>query len=98
MEPQRNFLLPALSEETAKAQEVKEKKILVVTGNPPYAGHSKNKGVWISTAINEYKFVHETDAEGREHRKPLGEKNPKWLNDDYVKFIRFAQMKMDARG
>jgi N-6 DNA Methylase len=96
MEPQRNFLLPALSEETAKAQEVKEKKILVITGNPPYAGHSKNKGVWISTAINKYKFVHETDAEGREHRKPLGERNPKWLNDDYVKFIRFAQMKMDA--
>ena len=23
-------------------------------------------------------------------------RNPKWLNDDYVKFIRFAQLKMDA--
>jgi hypothetical protein len=43
MEPQRNFLLPALSEETAKAQEVKEKKILVITGNPPYAGHPRTK-------------------------------------------------------
>lgn len=31
-----------------------------------------------------------------EARKPLGEKNPKWLQDDYVKFIRFAQMKMDG--
>ena len=31
-----------------------------------------------------------------EERKPLGERNPKWLNDDYVKFIRFAQLKMDA--
>ncbi|MDQ6868480.1 MAG: N-6 DNA methylase [Pseudomonadota bacterium] len=88
--------VPALASEIKKAQTVKEKPILVITGNPPYSGHSKNKGVWISTAINEYKFVHETDAEGREHRKPLGEKNPKWLNDDYVKFIRFAQMKMDA--
>ncbi len=28
--------------------------------------------------------------------KPLGEKNPKWLQDDYVKFLRFAQWKMDA--
>jgi predicted helicase len=28
--------------------------------------------------------------------QPLGEKNPKWLQDDYVKFIRFAQMKMDG--
>ena len=26
----------------------------------------------------------------------MGEKNLKWLNDDYVKFIRFAQLKMDA--
>ena len=25
----------------------------------------------------------------------MGEKNPKWLQDDYVKFIRFAQWKMD---
>ena len=88
--------VPALASEIKEAQAVKEKPILVITGNPPYAGHSKNKGVWISTAINEYKFVHVTDAEGREQRKPLGERNPKWLNDDYVKFIRFAQMKMDA--
>ena len=36
------------------------------------------------------------DKAGREVRKPLGERNPKWLNDDYVKFIRFAQLKMDA--
>ena len=27
--------------------------------------------------------------------QPLGEKNPKWLQDDYVKFIRFAQWKME---
>ena len=30
--------------------------------------------------------------------KPLGEKNPKWLQDDYVKFIRFAQWKIDKAG
>lgn len=36
------------------------------------------------------------DEVGREIQKPLGERNPKWLNDDYVKFIRFAQLKMDA--
>ena len=33
---------------------------------------------------------------GQEIKVPLGERNPKWLNDDYVKFIRFAQLKMDA--
>jgi predicted helicase len=26
---------------------------------------------------------------------PLGEKNPKWLQDDYVKFIRFSQWRID---
>ena len=30
--------------------------------------------------------------------KPLGEKNPKWLNDDYVKFIRFAQWRIEQTG
>jgi predicted helicase len=30
--------------------------------------------------------------------KPLGEKNPKYLQDDYVKFIRFAQWKIDQAG
>ena len=29
---------------------------------------------------------------------PLGEKNPKWLQDDYVKFIRFAQWRIEKTG
>ena len=28
----------------------------------------------------------------------LGEKNPKWLNDDYVKFMRFAQWRIEKTG
>jgi predicted helicase len=96
VEPQDNFLLPALSDETRRAQTVKNKPILVITGNPPYSGHSKNKGAWITSAIDGYKHTVETDKDGNERIKPLGEKNPKWLNDDYVKFIRFAQLKMDA--
>ncbi len=86
IEPQPNFFLPALSNEVKLAQEVKDKKILVITGNPPYSGHSLNKGKWITGLIDSYKQV-----DGR----PLGEKNPKWLQDDYVKFIRFAQWKME---
>ncbi|HKQ45202.1 MAG TPA: type ISP restriction/modification enzyme [Rhizomicrobium sp.] len=96
IEPQRNLYLPAITEEVKAAQEVKDKPILVITGNPPYSGHSKNKGEWISRAIDGYKFTIEKDEAGREEKKPLGERNPKWLNDDYVKFIRFAQLKMDA--
>ncbi len=96
IEPQANLLLPAVSAEVEAAQAVKEQPILVITGNPPYSGHSKNKGAWITAQIDGYKFALETDDAGREVTKPLGERNPKWLNDDYVKFIRFAQLKMDA--
>ena len=86
IEPQGNLLLPALSDEVKAAQAVKEKPILVITGNPPYSGHSKNTGAWITGLIDTYKTV---------DGKPLGEKNPKWLQDDYVKFIRFAQWKIE---
>ena len=96
IEPQSNLLLPAVSAEVEAAQEIKERPILVITGNPPYAGHSKNKGAWIKRQINGYKFTVEDNADGIELEIPLGEKNPKWLNDDYVKFIRFAQLKMDS--
>lgn len=96
IEPQKNFLLPAISAEVEAAQAVKEKPILVILGNPPYSGHSKNKGAWITASIDGYKYTVETDEKGKEFNKPLGERNPKWLNDDYVKFIRFAQLKMDA--
>ena len=86
IEPQRNLLLPALSREVEAAQKIKDKPVLVITGNPPYSGHSRNTGEWITNLIDTYKMV---DGE------PLGEKNPKWLQDDYVKFIRFAQWKME---
>jgi len=66
---------------------VKDQPILVITGNPPYSGHSRNMGPVARASIGAYKTV---------DGKPLGERNPKWLQDDYVKFIRFAQMKMDA--
>ena len=86
IEPQANFLLPALSREVEEAQAIKDKPVLVITGNPPYSGHSKNTGEWITGLIDTYKQV---------DGQPLGEKNPKWLQDDYVKFIRFAQWKME---
>jgi len=82
--------MASLSEESHMAGEVKKKKpILVILGNPPYSGHSANKGDWITDLIRDYKMV---------DGKPLGEKNPKWLQDDYVKFIRFAQWKIDQVG
>jgi predicted helicase len=82
--------MASLSEESHLAAKVKkERPILVILGNPPYSGHSANKGDWIRDQIETYKIV---------DGKPLGEKNPKWLQDDYVKFIRFAQWKIDQIG
>ena len=86
IEAQANWLLPALSREVEAAQQIKDNPILVITGNPPYAGHSRNTGAWITEKINAYKTV---------DGKPLGERNLKWLQDDYVKFVRFAQWKME---
>lgn len=87
IEPQQNLLLPALTQEIESAQQVKDQPILVIMGNPPYSGHSRNMGRVARASIDQYKVV---DGE------PLGERNTKWLQDDYVKFIRFAQMKMNA--
>ena len=82
--------MASLSEESRLAGKVKkEQPILVILGNPPYSGHSSNFGDWISEEIRAYYFV---------DGKPLKEKNPKWLQDDYVKFIRFAQWKIDKTG
>ena len=82
-------LLPALSEDTRRAQEIKDKTpILAVVGNPPYSGVSQNRGAWIGELIGDYMRV---------DGKPLGEKKH-WLQDDYVKFIRFAQWKIEQAG
>ena len=82
--------MSSLSEESHLAGKVKkEQPILVILGNPPYSGHSTNIGDWITDEIKAY---YKIDG------KPLGEKNPKWLQDDYVKFIRFAQWKIDNAG
>jgi len=83
-----------ISDEANEAAKVKqERPVMVVLGNPPYSGHSANKGEWISALLHENKGNYfEVDG------KPLGERNPKWLNDDYVKFIRFAQWRIEQTG
>ena len=82
--------MSSLSHESHEAGKVKKQvPILVVLGNPPYSYDSSNKGEWISDVIKEY---YQVDG------KPLGEKNPKGLQDDYVKFIRFSQWKIDEAG
>jgi len=92
MEELEQTVLPgmaSLAEESHLAGKVKkEKPILVILGNPPYSGISANKGKWITDLIEGYKYV---------DGKHFGEKKH-WLQDDYVKFIRFAQWKIDQNG
>lgn len=93
-----NYLGPlrVITEEATAATEIKrDLPIMVVLGNPPYSGHSANasrkerKLTWVGRLIEDYKKV---------DGKPLGEKNPKWLQDDYVKFIRFGQWRIGQSG
>lgn len=78
-----------LSEEANEANQVKrETPVMVVLGNPPYSGISINKGDWITKLIEEYKYVDGVHFGERKH----------WLNDDYVKFIRFGEHFINKNG
>ncbi|ADG70602.1 type ISP restriction/modification enzyme [Brachyspira murdochii] len=92
----KNNIFEELNEEMNLAQKTKEKEILIITGNPPYSGASANKGIFEEEVRKEYKDGLESPPLAiTRNGKVEKEKNPKWLLDDYVKFIRFAQQKID---
>ena len=77
----------AITEEAENADQWRcRRPIQVIIGNPPYLAASKN-----SYDISAYKY--ETDGKTK-----LKERNPKWLNDDYVKFIRFSEQHIQNDG
>lgn len=81
-----------LSDEAQGANAVKrDKPIMCIIGNPPYSGESANKGDWIMSLMEAYK----KEPGGKEKLK---ERNPKWINDDYVKFIRFSEHLIEQNG
>lgn len=81
-----------LSDEADQANAIKrDSPVMVVIGNPPYSGESANKGEWIMNLMEDYK----KEPGGKEKLK---ERNPKWINDDYVKFMRFGQHYIDKNG
>ena len=81
-----------LSNEANAANRIKrDTPVMVMIGNPPYNGESNNKEAWIMRLMESYK----KEPGGQ---KPLKERNPKWLNDDYVKFIRMAQDYIERNG
>ena len=81
-----------LAEEAREASKIKrDMPIMCVIGNPPYSGESANKGHWIMGLMDAYK----KEPGGKEKLK---ERNPKWINDDYVKFIRFGEHMIEKNG
>ncbi|MCK4283234.1 MAG: N-6 DNA methylase [Candidatus Brocadiae bacterium] len=91
-----------ISDEANAAAEIKrDLPIMVVLGNPPYSGHSANKGAWIDNLLKK-RYPLAGGARRQSYYEvdggPLRERNPKWLQDDYVKFIRWAQSRIDHTG
>jgi len=71
-----------LNEEALGANRVRqEQPVMVVLGNPPYNGNSNNKGEYILNLMKEYETPGENVGKGH--------------NDDYIKFIRYAQNLVD---
>lgn len=72
----------SIAQESKDAAKIKnETPIMVIVGNPPYNVNSNNKSKWILKLIEIYK-------------ENLNEKKIN-LDDDYIKFIRFAEYFID---
>ncbi len=81
-----------LSTEANEANHIKrDAPVMCVIGNPPYSGESANKGEWIMKLMEDYK----KEPGGKEKLK---EQNSKFINDDYVKFLRYGQHFIEKNG
>ncbi|MFB6273423.1 MAG: type ISP restriction/modification enzyme [Salinibacter sp.] len=76
--------LRVITEEANMAAQVKhDLPILTIIGNPPYANFGRmNQGDWIQGLMKDW--------------KPIDER--KWNPDDFMKFIRWAQWRIDRTG
>jgi predicted helicase len=76
-----------IAEEANAASDIKkDAPVMVVLGNPPYSVNSMNTGYVEPIRSNYYP------------NDSIKEANPKVLLDDYVKFIRFAQERIEKTG
>jgi predicted helicase len=81
-----------LSAEANEANQIKrDTPVMCIIGNPPYSGESSNKGKWIMNLMEDYK----KEPGGKEKLK---EQNSKFINDDYVKFLRYGQHFIEKNG
>lgn len=84
-------LAEAVTEESQEASRIKsERPVMVVIGNPPYSGVSSNETTFANKLVQRYKVEPggQTPLQERKH----------WLNDDYVKFISFAEQMVTNNG
>jgi predicted helicase len=83
------FAIPALAHEAQAVNKIKRtQRFTAVVGNPPYAGVSSNMNDHAQRLVDAYKRV---DGAALNERKL-------WLQDDYVKFIRQAQLAIEQAG
>jgi Predicted helicase len=77
---------PSIPQESKDARHVKNSvPILAIIGNPPYSNFGRmNRGEWILGLLKDYK-------QGLKEKKIN-------LDDDFIKFIRFAQWKLSQTG
>lgn len=78
-----------LSQEANEANYVKrDAPVMVVIGNPPYSAVSSNMGNWMDEEIKKYTYIDGVHFGERKH----------WLNDDYVRFFRYAEHFIEKNG
>ncbi len=85
--PEKLFVgYDAIPQESESARKVKSGvPILAIIGNPPYSNFGRmNRGDWILDLLKDYK-------QGLKEKKIN-------LDDDFIKFIRFAQWKLEQTG
>jgi hypothetical protein len=102
LEPyQKQLNLPklnALAHEASAVNDIKRnRRFTVIIGNPPYSGVSSNIGPWIENLLRS-PLSDGSSGYFTFNGSPLDEPNTRWLNDDYVKFLRLAQMEIANSG
>lgn len=65
--------------------------IMCVIGNPPYLGEGGISEGWLGDLMEDYKKEPGGEID-------LKERNPKWLNDLYVKFMRISSHLIEKNG
>lgn len=77
-----------LALESVEANKAKKNNgVNIIIGNPPYSGISSNSSEWITSMIEDYKYIDGVHFGERKH----------WLQDDYVKFVRLCESLLEER-